>query len=35
MAKATFIKFEWPENDNEDLEQAVGEFIYFHYLMLR
>ena len=26
---------EWSDNDNEDLEQEVGEFIYFHYLMIR
>lgn len=26
---------EWSDNENEDLEQEVGEFIYFHYLMIR
>lgn len=35
MTEGIFINLEWPEKDNEDLEQAVGEFIYFHYLMLR
>ena len=36
VAVSTFSRFEWvgdDENENENLEQAIGEFFYYNYLI--